>query len=233
MLPVEIVSLLVVVTWVSVAGSWAAILHWEKTSVTEARRQELEREGSETVSPRIRLWRLMTLAVLIGIPLLFAIDGFVDQVEILYSPGLSFLAGPDLALQVAGIVLSILGLAILIGLGRKLAVNVYRLAVHERRMMTTSLHRYVRHPFYIHFFLIPVGSLLLSLNYLSLLLLVAYTMLWEPKPLTTWMREEEDDLRRRYGAEAEAYLLRTGRVVPRLRRTRHRARSGIDDGSTT
>lgn len=233
MLPVEIVSLLVVVTWVSVAGFWAAILHWEKTPVTEARRQELEREGSETVSPRIRLWRLMTLAVLIGIPLLFAIDGFVDQVEILYSPGLSFLAGPDLALQVAGIVLSILGLAILIGLGRKLAVNVYRLAVHERRMMTTGLHRYVRHPFYIHFFLIPVGSLLLSLNYLSLLLLVAYTMLWEPKPLTTWMREEEDDLRRRYGAEAEAYLLRTGRVVPRLRRTRHRARSGIENGGTT
>jgi len=66
-----------------------------------------------------------------------------------------------------------------------------------------------------------VGSLLLSLNYFSLLLLVAYTMLWEPKPLTTWMREEEDHLRRRYGAEAEAYLLRTGRVVPRLRRTRH------------
>jgi protein-S-isoprenylcysteine O-methyltransferase Ste14 len=76
----------------------------------------------------------------------------------------------------------------------------------------------VRHPFYVHFVLIPLGSFLLSLNYLALLLLVAYTMQWEPKPLTSWMREEEEELRRRYGAEAEAYLRRTGRVFPRLRR---------------
>lgn len=218
MLPVEIVSLLVAVTWVLVASFWAVILHWEKTSVTKARREELDGEGSKTVSPGIRLWRLMALAVLIGIPLLFAIDGLVYQLGILYSPGLSFFAGPDLVLQVAGITLSTLGLAILIGLGRKLAVNVYRFAVHERRLMTTGLHRYVRHPFYIHFFLIPVGSFLVSLNYFSLLLLVAYTTKWEPKPLTAWMREEEDDLRRRYGAEAEAYFRRTGRVFPRLRR---------------
>jgi protein-S-isoprenylcysteine O-methyltransferase Ste14 len=32
------------------------------------------------------------------------------------------------------------------------------------------------------------------------------------------MREEEEDLRRRYGAEGKAYLARTGRVLPRLRR---------------
>jgi protein-S-isoprenylcysteine O-methyltransferase Ste14 len=85
-------------------------------------------------------------------------------------------------------------------------------------MMTTGLHRYIRHPFYIHFFLLPAGSFLLSLNYLALLLFIPYTMLWEPRPLTSWMREEEEDLRRRYGAEAEAYLQRTGRVFPRLRR---------------
>jgi protein-S-isoprenylcysteine O-methyltransferase Ste14 len=32
------------------------------------------------------------------------------------------------------------------------------------------------------------------------------------------MREEEEDLRRRYGAECKAYLAPTGRVLPRLRR---------------
>jgi protein-S-isoprenylcysteine O-methyltransferase Ste14 len=58
-----------------------------------------------------------------------------------------------------------------------------------------------------------------TLNYLALLLLVAYTMQWEPKLLTSWMREEEEeDLRRRYGAEGKAYLARTGRVLPWLRR---------------
>jgi protein-S-isoprenylcysteine O-methyltransferase Ste14 len=44
-------------------------------------------------------------------------------------------------------------------------------------------------------------------------------MLWQPSPVTWWMRQEEDDLRRRYGTEAEEYLRRTGRVFPRLRRS--------------
>jgi protein-S-isoprenylcysteine O-methyltransferase Ste14 len=217
-LAADVVAVLFGGIWGLVAVFWAVILHWEKTSVTEARRQELEHDRSENVSPGIRAWRVTTATALVAIPLLFVIDGAVDRIGIVYSPSLSFLAGPDLVLQIAGIVLSTIGLSILIALGRKLAVNVYRLATHERKMMTTGLHRYVRHPFYIHFFLLPAGSFLLSLNYLALLLFIPYTMLWEPRPLTSWMREEEEDLRRRYGAEAEAYLQRTGKVFPRLRR---------------
>jgi protein-S-isoprenylcysteine O-methyltransferase len=117
-----------------------------------------------------------------------------------------------------GIILSTVGLAILIGVGRKLAVDVYRRAMQERELMTTGLHRYVRHPFYIHFFALPIGLFLVTLNFLALLVLASYTMLWRPRPVTWWMRQEEEDLRRRYGAEAEAYLRRTGRVFPRLRR---------------
>jgi protein-S-isoprenylcysteine O-methyltransferase Ste14 len=218
MLPDEAAGLLVGLTWALVGLSWAVVLRWEKTSVTEARRAELEAEGPERVSMGIRVWRLAMIAMVIGIPLLFAVDGLVEQIRILYDPTLSFLAGPDLVLQIAGIVAAVLGLAILLGIGRKLAVNVYRLASEERRMMTTGFHRYVRHPFYIHFYLLPLSSFLISLNYLALLLFVPYTMLWEPKPMTAWMREEEEDLRRRYGAEGEAYLRRTGRVFPRLRR---------------
>ena len=218
-LPIEAVASIVGATWVLVALFWAVILRWEKTGVTEARRRELEREASEERSSiGIRLWRVGVNAALIGIPLLFAIDGLVDRLGILYAPSLSFSAGPDLVLQVAGIVLSAVGLAILIAVGRKLAVNVYRLAAPERQLMATGVHRYVRHPFYVHFILVPVGSFLVSLNYLALLLLVAYTMQWAPKPITAWMREEEEDLRRRHGAEGEAYLARTGRVLPRLRR---------------
>jgi len=218
MLPVESAGLLVGLTWMLVGLFGAVVLWWEKTSITEARRAEIEAEGPERISVGIRVWRLAMAAMLIGIPLLLAIDGFVDQIGILYEPALSFLAGPDLVLQIAGIVAAILGLALLVGLGRKLAVNVYRLAVEERRMMTTGFHRYIRHPFYIHFYLLPLSSFLISLNYLALLLFVPYTMLEEPKPLTAWMREEEEDLRRRYGAEGEAYLGRTGRFIPRLRR---------------
>lgn len=217
MLPDEVVSLLVGLTWGLVAVFWAVILRWENTSVTEARRQELEREQLESVSG-ISAWRLMTTMVTAAVPLLFVIDGLVHRLGILYSPRLSFLAGPDFALQIAGIVLSGVGLAILIGVGRKLAVNVYRRALHERELMTTGMHRFVRHPFYIHFFLLPIGLFLLTLNYLALCVLASYTMLWRPKPVTWWMREEDEDLKRRYGSEAEEYLRRTGRVFPRLRR---------------
>jgi protein-S-isoprenylcysteine O-methyltransferase Ste14 len=178
-----------------------------------------EERRSEGPSIGIRAWRLLVTVVLLGIPLLFVIDGLVYRLGIIYEPALTFSAGPDLILQVAGIFFTLVGLVILVGVGRKLAVSVYRLAAPERRLISTGVHRYVRHPFYVQFFLIPVGSFLVSLNYLTLLLLVAYTMPWEPKVLTSWMREEEEDLRSRYGAEGEAYLRRTGRVLPRFRRS--------------
>jgi protein-S-isoprenylcysteine O-methyltransferase Ste14 len=219
-LPLEAVSLLVGLTWALVGLAWAVELRSEKTSVTEARRAELEAQGPEEVSRGIRLWRDLMIAILIAIPLLFAVDGLVYRIGIVYESALSFFAGPDLALQVAGILASAVGLLILVVVGRKLAVNVYRLAADERQMMTSGAHRYIRHPFYIQFYLLPLGSFLISLNYLALLLLIPYTMLWEPKSVTAWMREEEEDLRRRYGAEGEAYLRRTGRVFPRLRRSR-------------
>jgi protein-S-isoprenylcysteine O-methyltransferase Ste14 len=217
-LPADLVAFLSGGIWALAAIFWAIVLRWEKTSVTDARRVELEQEGSGEVSPRIRAWRLLTVTALVSIPALFAIDGLVDRIRIIYAPSLSFLAGPDLVLQIVGIVLSAVALAILIGLGRKLAVHVYRLATDERRLMSTGLHRYVRHPFYLHSFLLPVGSFLLSLNYLTILLFVAYTMMWEPRSVTSWMREEEEELRRRYGGEGEAYLERTGGLFPRLRR---------------
>jgi protein-S-isoprenylcysteine O-methyltransferase Ste14 len=217
-LPVEVVSELVGATWGLAGIFWIVIRRWERTEVSDARRKELEGEGSEAVSPGIRAWRWMTVTITGAIPLLFAIDGFVDPIEILYVPELSFFAGPDLVLQIVGIVLSAAGLAILIGVGRKLAVNVYRRAIDEREMMTTGAHRFVRHPFYIHFLVLPIGLCLLTLNYLALLVLAAYTTLWQPTTVVGWMRLEEDDLRRRFGDEAEAYLSRTGRVFPRLRR---------------
>ncbi|MGH2679115.1 MAG: methyltransferase family protein [Actinomycetota bacterium] len=218
MLSVEAVAWITGITWGLAGLFWALMLRWEATGLTEARRREKELEGSAEVSAGIRAWRAMTTTVTGAVPLLFFIDGFVGEIEVLYVPGLSFHAGPDLALQIVGIGLSVLGLAILIGVGRKLAVHVYRRAERERELMTTGVHRYVRHPFYIHFLALPIGLFLVTLNYLALLVLASYTMLWEPRTVVGWMRQEEEDLRRRYPAEAEKYFGRTGRVFPRLRR---------------
>jgi protein-S-isoprenylcysteine O-methyltransferase Ste14 len=221
-LPIEVVSVLVAVIWGCVAIAWVLIEHWETGPVTEARRREIERERSERLPSGIGklVWIVGARAVTAAIPLLYVIDGFSDRILILYSPEFSFTAGPDLALQIAGIVISAVGLGILIVLGRKLALRVYALAARERVLITTGLHRYIQHPFYIHFLLLPVGLFLLTLNYLALLVLISYTTLWGPKLLTSWIREEEVELRRRFGADYEAYAARTGRYFPRLRRSR-------------
>jgi protein-S-isoprenylcysteine O-methyltransferase Ste14 len=217
-LSVEVAALIVGVTWGLVGSFWAVMFRWERTGLTPARRRELDEGAAEAVSPGIRAWRVSAIAVCAVVPALFVIDGFVRDLGILYAPWLSFLAGPSIALQVAGTAFSVIGLAILIGVGRKLAVNVYRRALAERELMTTGVHRYVRHPFYLHFFLLPIGLFLVTLNYLSILVLAAYTMLWMPRPVTWWMKEEDEDLRQRFGADAEAYIARTGRVFPRLRK---------------
>jgi protein-S-isoprenylcysteine O-methyltransferase Ste14 len=223
-LPIEVVSVLVAVIWGCVAIAWVLIEHWETDPVSEARRREIERERSERLPSSIgkRVWIVGARAVTATIPLLYVIDGFWDRIEILYSPGFSFTAGPDLALQIAGIVISAVGLTILFVVGRKLAARVYALAVHERELITTGLHRYIQHPFYVHFVLLPVGLFLLTLNYPALLLLISYTTLWGPKLLTSWIREEEVELRRRFGADYEAYAARTGKFFPRFRRSSSR-----------
>jgi protein-S-isoprenylcysteine O-methyltransferase Ste14 len=220
-LSIEAVSALVALIWGCVGVFWALITSWEGSHQSEARRREIERERSEGVPDglKVRAWVVAARAITASIPLLFVVDGLFARIGILYSPGLSFFAGPDLALQIVGIIASAMGLAILIVLGRKLAVRIYRLAADERELMTTGLHRYVQHPFYVHFVLLPVGLFLITLNYLALLVLVTYTMLWGPKLLTTEIREEEVGLRRRYGLEHEEYATRTGRFFPRIRRS--------------
>jgi protein-S-isoprenylcysteine O-methyltransferase Ste14 len=186
-LPIEVVSVLVAIIWGCVAVAWILIHRWETRPVTEARRREIERERAERPRSHIGwlIWIVVARAVTAAIPLLFVIDGFWDRIVILDSPRLSFTAGPDLALQITGIVISAVGLTILIVLGRQLAARVYALAAHERELITTGLHRHVQHPFYVHFALLPVGLFLLTLNYLALLVLVSYTTLWGPKLISS------------------------------------------------
>jgi hypothetical protein len=99
MLPVEAAGLLVGLTWVLAGLFWAVISRWERTSITEARRAELEAAGRERVSVGIRVWRWTMIAMLAAISLLFVIDGLFGSIGILYEPAFSFLAGPDLVLR--------------------------------------------------------------------------------------------------------------------------------------
>ena len=218
-LSIETAAVLVGLIWGAVGLFWLLIVRWEATHQTEARRREVEQQRSEEESVGTRVWHIAAMAITISVPLVFLIDGLFGGIGVLYSPTFSFFAGPDLALQISGIVISVGSLAILIGVGRKLAVRVYRLATEERALMTTGLHRYVRHPFYLQFLLLPVGLFLLTLNYLAVLVFISYNSLWGPRFITREADEEEAEMRRRHGADYEAYAARTGRFFPRLRRS--------------
>jgi len=110
------------------------------------------------------------------------------------------------------------GLVILFWVGRILAVNVYRKATEERELLQSGIYAYIRHPFYLHFLLLPTGLLLLTLNPFMLVVLLAYLTLDGPVLPSTWMRDEERELAGRHGPTYDAYHERTGRWLPRLRR---------------
>ncbi|MBI4415457.1 MAG: isoprenylcysteine carboxylmethyltransferase family protein, partial [Euryarchaeota archaeon] len=152
---------------------------------------------------------------------------------LLYAPFLTFFNPIDTTMQVAGVVLASVGLGIAAVAGRTLAKHVYARAKDERRLITTGIYAYVRHPLYLAFVLFPLGLVLLTLNYLTLLLALSFWFFTDGDLeacgrrgkltfLPTAIECEEEGLRRRYGEEYERYASRTGTLVPRLGRPQKR-----------
>jgi protein-S-isoprenylcysteine O-methyltransferase Ste14 len=223
--PPEITGPIVMAILTSMLFGWALILRWENTHQTEARRRELEssRRAETTQAPPSLMQRAWTVAariVMVAVPALFIIDATVGPLEWLRSPWLVY-SGPFASwLQLVGIAFAGVGLAIMLWVGRKLAVEVYRKATHERDLLRTGIYAYIRHPFYLHFFLLPIGLLLLTLNGLMLLFLVAYLTMDGPTLPAKWMRDEEQELLERNGRAYADYMASTGRLLPRFRRRR-------------
>jgi protein-S-isoprenylcysteine O-methyltransferase Ste14 len=158
-LPLEVVSVLVAVIWGLVAVFWGA--YWEWSHRTEARLQEIAAQKSEHghLSAGELTWRVFARGVHRSSRALRH-RRLVVRIGILYSPALTLDTGFDLALQIVGVVISAVGLAILIVVGCTVSVKIYALATHERQLITTGAHHYVRHPFYHHFVLLPAGLFL-------------------------------------------------------------------------
>ncbi len=83
----------------------------------------------------------------------------------------------------------------------------------EHTLVTTGPYRWVRHPFYVTFFLAVLANSLTAANWfifatcgLAFLLIVVRT------------KTEEAKLIERFGDEYRRYMDRTGRFIPRLRR---------------
>jgi protein-S-isoprenylcysteine O-methyltransferase Ste14 len=223
MLARDAVAVLVLVISGAWLAGWILVSRWENTNHTEARRRELEAEREARASRGARpfawgVWEIGARTALVVVPILFVVDGFGVPLGLLYAPSLTYVGPLALPLQVLGVACAAAGLVILFWVGRILAVNVYRKASKERELLQSGIYAYIRHPFYLHFLLLPVGLLLLTLNPLMLVVLLAYLTLDGPVLPSTWMREEERELAGRHGPTYAEYHERTGRWLPRIRR---------------
>jgi protein-S-isoprenylcysteine O-methyltransferase Ste14 len=217
---VAVLVLLISAAWMA---GWILVTRWENTDHTEARRRELEAEREARASRGARpfawrVWEIGARAVLVLVPSLFIVDGFGIPLGLLYAPSLTYVGPLALPLQILGVACAAAGLVLLFWVGRILAVNVYRKATDERELLLSGIYAYIRHPFYLHFLLLPIGLLLLTLNPVMLVVLLAYLTLDGPVLPSTWMRDEEGELAVRHGPTYAEYLERTGRWLPRIRR---------------
>lgn len=112
--------------------------------------------------------------------------------------------------------------------GKIINKEVYSKATEERKMMTTGLYAYIRHPLYISFILIPVGFLLITLNLFSLFYFMTFTLStnsdeeWDREGKFTFttkeVRCEEEYMKKIYGKDYEEYMEKTGRLLPKVRK---------------
>ena len=102
-----------------------------------------------------------------------------------------------------------------LGFGFYLLANAWRILYDAQRrsaLATTGPYARIRHPQYVAFVLILVGFLLQWPTLLTLVMFPILLIMYARLAMT-----EDADMRRRFGAEFEAYAARTPRFLPSLR----------------
>lgn len=126
-----------------------------------------------------------------------------------------------------GLIITFLSFILFLIAGKTVTKEVYSKATEERKMMATGLYAYIRHPLYLSFIFIPVGFLLITLNYLSLFYFMTFTVFTnsdlrkcgrEGKFTFIDARCEEEYMKKIYGKDYEEYMKKTGRLLPKFRK---------------
>lgn len=184
----------------AITVAWmATALHFLISALATNRIKRRERGGA----------RVMDRALLLG--------GYVllfSQFPLLGNQNLHFIA-PEKALEVAGVVLTYLGLGLTnwsrARLGRYWS-GVVALK-QEHRLIQSGPYRVVRHPLYSGIILAAIGMALCVTTWSSLGGIVLLTSCFERRA-----HKEDELLASEFGAEFEIYRQHTGRLVPRLSR---------------
>jgi len=124
----------------------------------------------------------------------------------------SYLSLP-LELRIAGLILSIVSLPYAYWVGQTLA-NYYSFTVEIQKghkLITTGPYKRVRHPLYAATLLFLTGQILISDNWLFLVIVLAMV-----PGLYVRMRKEEQMMIEEFGDEYRDYMKQTGRLLPRF-----------------
>ena len=112
---------------------------------------------------------------------------------------------------IAGILLILFGIYLWL---QAVIVEKINKKVKEKKLITSGVYSFVRNPVYSAFIFILTGSLLLTANYILLILPFIFWVL-----LTILMKNTEEKwLKNEFGKEYEIYLKEVNRVIPWIRR---------------
>ncbi len=200
---------------------WVALMFVNGYFILKSRRSE-ERVTSRDQWRKITRYEGLPLVLLRGVlaPVWLA----AIALYVLYPPWMAGLALPLPAwLRWGGVVLSLAALAwnswAQIALGREYS-RILRLR-EDRRLVTAGPYRWIRHPMYLGGSLFFLGVLLEACD-----ALVAVAMVFSAALLIARVPKEEAMMLEGFGQEYREYQGRTGRLLPRLRRSAGRGSSG-------
>lgn len=186
-------------------SAWVLVSRWERPGKEAQHRVRLRPPRLIRLGFDVGLYASLLYPVLVAIAPRWTYEGWG-----------TWSSSVDGALQAGGLVLWLLGVALLLWaswvMRRYLAVDGLA-ADHE--LVTHGPYRYLRHPVYVSFAGIATGTALVFLSYivLALSLVLMVTGRW-------WAVAEERLLASTggFGDAYRTYAARTGRFLPRLRR---------------
>jgi protein-S-isoprenylcysteine O-methyltransferase Ste14 len=197
------VRLLAVVMAAVNASAWIAVSRWERPGARAQHRV------------RLRAPRLVRLGFGAGLyaSLLYPVLVVVTPRRTFEGKG-NWSSRRDGALQTSGLILWMLGMAVLVWasrvMGRHLAIDGL---AEDHDLVTHGPYRYLRHPVYASFAAIAIGTTLVFRSYvmLGLSVMMVVTGRW-------WANAEERLLAssQGFGDAYRTYAARTGRFFPRL-----------------
>lgn len=230
--PVWVTSALIITIWgTSLLAFFVIGPYWLRSFMTEARRRQIREEGivlritdvwpevPRRKPPLEAIWSFLARLVVLALPLVLVIDGLFLRKGILDAPALTVSFPGTFYVQVIGSGMALTGALVLVLAARALIENVAARAPEEQRLINRGIYSRVRHPFYLHVFLITSGTVLLTLNYLALLQLFFYVWSEGPENVVKMIRAEEQKLIDKFGDDYRHYMKGTGRFLPKLRRT--------------